>query len=405
MQKMEFEENPPDLVDDYDSDVENESNKPSLFTPVESATTNPEKDFVECKVPRHNMTFDEVKAEKLNYEKINEYLESIKRTAYQCCSFACYSWLTLTMILACRSEYLLIENHKNRTLWLEDRLQQMEDTSKKRLLYAYYVETTDEVASQPVKKRCCREAWNFTYGVSERTKARASRSRKGGHKKPVSSTKKLAKENRKRGLTHKEMYCASWLKRFAQTFGDVLPFGDQDTVPEIRVPFGKKKMVYQCYVDSFNSNPTNLGLPCTYPDFISTWKNREDLQHIKCAKYKPGFAKCDVCDTYSERTKKQLDPVVREQLDLEFNAHLYEERLEREQYYAARNKAADKPEKFMSIILDAMDQKKTCIPYFLNPPKSLGSDYFMKTKLTAAIVHGHGSYVFWSIHSISLLRR
>jgi hypothetical protein len=68
-----------------------------------------------------------------------------------------------------------------------------------------------------------------------------------------------------------------------------------------------------------------------------------------------------------------------------------EERLEREQYYAARAKAVERPDKFLSIIIDAMDQKKTCVPYFLNPPKSLGLDYFMKTKVTAAIVHSHGS--------------
>ena len=107
---------------------------------------------------------------------------------------------------------------------------------------------------------------------------------------------------------------------------------------------------------------------------MGTWKHREDLKHIKCAKYKPGFAKCDKCGQYALQIKKLLDPIVRDQLDVEFRAQIHEERLEREQHYAARAKAVERPDKFLSIIMDAMDQKKTCIPYFLNPPKSLGSD-------------------------------
>jgi hypothetical protein len=47
-----------------------------------------------------------------------------------------------------------------------------------------------------------------------------------------------------------------------------------------------------------------------------------------------------------------------EQVQLELRTHIQEERLEREQYYMARAKAADRPDKYLSIIIDAMDQKK-----------------------------------------------
>jgi hypothetical protein len=132
-----------------------------------------------------------------------------------------------------------------------------------------------------------------------------------------------------------------------------------------------------------------------------TWKNRADLQLIKCAKYKPGFSKCNECDKFAQQLRKKLDPLVRDQIQLELKTHLCEERMEREQYYSARAKACDRPDKYLSIILDAMDQKKTCVPFFLNPPKCLGSDYFMKTKVTAAIVHGHGPYMYWCTPEIA----
>ena len=31
-----------------------------------------------------------------------------------------------------------------------------------------------------------------------------------------------------------------------------------------------------------------------------------DLKHIKCAKYKEGFSKCEVCSQYEQESLKQL---------------------------------------------------------------------------------------------------
>ena len=49
----------------------------------------------------------------------------------------------------------------------------------------------------------------------------------------------------------------------------------------------------------------------------------------------------------------------------------------------------------LSIIIDAMDQNKTRIPYFDRPDKCIASEQGLKTKLFAAIVHGFGVYLFW----------
>jgi hypothetical protein len=308
-------DNLPDLINDYDSDTDSgmEDGDTNLMQKVDSgATFDPNK----SKSKKKRKSFEEDKAEKLNYENVSRYLEEVQKAVFQCCSFLCYTWLTTALVLFCRSQYLLIDNPKGRNQWLENHLREMEDLSKKRLLYAYCIET-----SEGIKKRCCGKAWDFAYGVNERTKKRASQRRTNNKRHTISM--KSAKEKRVEGLTEKEMYLAAWLKRFAQTFGDVLPFGDKDKETEIRVPFGKKKMVHAAYVDCIQSDPTYQGGPCTYPEFVLTWKNRDDLQHIKCAKYKAGFSKCDECDRYSEQTKKQLDPLVRDQLDLELKTHLY----------------------------------------------------------------------------------
>jgi hypothetical protein len=63
--------------------------------------------------------------------------------------------------------------------------------------------------------------------------------------------------------------------------------------------------VYKVYVDSVQQDPTYLDFVCDYAAFVGTWKNREHLQHIKCAKHKPGFAKCDVCSDHAKQLKKK----------------------------------------------------------------------------------------------------
>jgi hypothetical protein len=119
------------------------------------------------------------------------------------------------------------------------------------------------------------------------------------------------------------------------------------------------------------------------------------VSHIKCSKYKPGFAKCDKCSEYNKLRKKQLDEVQKKAALLQFQTHLQEERSEKEQYYAARNKAVQNPDRYLSLITNSMDQRKTCIPFWLNAPKCLGADYSLKNRVIGVIAHGFGTFLYW----------
>jgi hypothetical protein len=61
-----------------------------------------------------------------------------------------------------------------------------------------------------------------------------------------------------------------------------------------------------------------------------------------------------------------MDELQKETLMLEFQTHIKEERLEREQYYKARTKAVKHPDRYLSLMIDSMDPRKTRIPFFLN---------------------------------------
>ena len=130
------------------------------------------------------------------------------------------------------------------------------------------------------------------------------------------------------------------------------------------------------------------------------WKHYEELKHIKLAKYKESFSKCDVCIKYALDSSIPISKAAREALDLKFYTHIAETRKERTQYYAAKCKAISTPEDYLSLILDSIDQRKTCIPFYLNPAKCISSDFVLKTKLMGVKVHGFGHYLFWSTTQI-----
>jgi hypothetical protein len=333
-------------------------------------------------------TFDQFKSSKLNISDISAKLQSMQEAAHWCCRLLCFTWLTINLVFYCRQKYFLLEKAQDRRKWLEDRLAEMESYEKTRMVYAYYVEN-----SNGEKVRCCQSAWDFAYGVSRITRTRASSRR--GHTKPITSSPKKSKQRRSRlGFSDQELFVVAWLKQYAKEFGDQLPFGDFQEM-EIRLPMGKKIMVYEAYCESIANDPSFLRRPISYSDFVALWKNRKDLSHIKCSKYKPGFSKCDDCSEYNKKKKKQMDSVQKEAAYLEFQTHIQQERLEKEQYYAARVKAQRHPERYMSIIIDSMDQRKTSVPFFLNPPKCLGSDYSLKNRVVGVIVHGFGTFLYW----------
>ena len=60
-------------------------------------------------------------------------------------------------------------------------------------------------------------------------------------------------------------------------------------------------------------------------------------------------------------------------------------------------KARRNPEKYLSIIIDAMDQSKTTLPHFVNTPKHSDGMWKLRTHLLGAIVHGIGTYGFFDV--------
>jgi hypothetical protein len=334
------------------------------------------------KTEKGSQTFKAMQDKKVNLEEISKELLLFK----SCCKLCCYLWINIQIVMFCRTQYILLPCFEDRRTWLARKMDEMNIGPA---IFSYNV---DILGAE--RRKACANAWRFCYGVPEATHKRAMQKRHQPHRQ---SNKK--RKSRAGGVA---TFFIVWLLAFAQKVGDKLPFGDgTQTHGQIRLPFPHKRMVYNIY-KSFeqNQNITNVDAIIHYNTAVNAWKNDPQASHIKLAKHKEGFSKCDVCATYDRKIQKQMTVSSREALDLEFYSHIAETRKERQQYYAAKHKAISNPHECMSVIMDSMDQRKTCVPFFSNPPKCIGADYVLKTKLTAAIIHGHGAYLFWTTDQI-----
>ena len=69
-------------------------------------------------------------------------------------------------------------------------------------------------------------------------------------------------------------------------------------------------------------------------------------------------------------------------------------RSEREKYAKHRSKSEKYPTKYMSLIIDGMDQSKTDIPHIISNPKAIAGTYKLETHITGVKVHGRCSIMF-----------
>ena len=62
---------------------------------------------------------------------------------------------------------------------------------------------------------------------------------------------------------------------------------------------------------------------------------------------------------------------------------------EREKYAKHKRKSKKYPSKYLSLIIDGMDQDKTDIPHIISNPKSMAGAYTLETHITGVRAHGH----------------
>jgi hypothetical protein len=125
--------------------------------------------------------------------------------------------------------------------------------------------------------------------------------------------------------------------------------------------------------------------------FMDVW--RSEFPHVRLRKV-TNQHKCNTCSSFLERastctTDGQLAAVQRE-----WREHLDLQDKERRVYYKHKQKAQSFPSRYLSIIVDGMDQTKTLLPRSRTHAKVLKPENQVKFKLQGVLVHNHGMYSY-----------
>ncbi|XP_053403165.1 uncharacterized protein LOC123565917 [Mercenaria mercenaria] len=185
------------------------------------------------------------------------------------------------------------------------------------------------------------------------------------------------------GMLATKTYSAMvWLSSFANTYGDRLP----DT-SKIQLPMCATRLsVYEQMKDDHGEENT-----ISYAHFLKIWK--KNFYYIMIPRVSR-FSKCDTCILIKQKLESTTDKSAREELKQRRHAHLIKQSEQRRKYYKHRSKAKNNPHKYLSIIIDGMDQNKTCLPHMVSESKFINQMWKLKVHLTGVVVHGVATHGF-----------
>lgn len=124
-----------------------------------------EKDLVLKKVPSGKLkTNRRVHARKnLEYSAIQKQLQLFQK----CCVASCYTWLTIAIVMNCRTQFLGIPDYNDRRTWLHKEMDEMGICPD--FPNNYSIDIFGEK-----RRRSCGKAWRFCNGIQESWQARTA---------------------------------------------------------------------------------------------------------------------------------------------------------------------------------------------------------------------------------------
>eukprot|EP00058_Branchiostoma_floridae_P005491 XP_002590979.1 hypothetical protein BRAFLDRAFT_69470 [Branchiostoma floridae] len=186
---------------------------------------------------------------------------------------------------------------------------------------------------------------------------------------------------RGRSLSSKCVSVSVWFGYYVASHGDKMPHKE-----EIWLPYNTRKVdIYNKYAEECEDR---LEPYCCPQSFNNMWKTFYPHVAIKKCSL---FTKCTICVRLGRDLAKERDPVKRRKIKMERQEHDARQMAERLAYYQRREAARQEPDKYLSIIIDGMDQAKTYLPHFVgDKSKDLSTADQMKVHVSGIISHGHG---------------
>jgi hypothetical protein len=120
--------------------------------------------------------------------------------------------------------------------------------------------------------------------------------------------------------------------------------------------------------------------------FHAMWRN--SFSHVQIPRTSR-FSKCNVCWEFTSTLEEVVSNTMKDKLKQIYQRHHELQRQERDAYEEVKLDARNRPDKFMSIVVDGMDQNTTMVPKMRQSVKNIEGRY-VKTHLYGVLVHGWG---------------
>jgi hypothetical protein len=118
--------------------------------------------------------------------------------------------------------------------------------------------------------------------------------------------------------------------------------------------------VYEMFKERYSDAKKHSIRPASYPWFMHVW--RRDCPRILVRRHSK-HAICKICNKFYEAMARARTDPDRAFLKHHQMKHLGEARAERQAYKAKRERARERPRKFLSLIIDGADQSNFALPH------------------------------------------
>ncbi|KXJ22492.1 hypothetical protein AC249_AIPGENE2579 [Exaiptasia diaphana] len=169
-----------------------------------------------------------------------------------------------------------------------------------------------------------------------------------------------------------------WFLETVRNLANVMPDRNRKELPS---SYTIKKM-YELYIKDSKTG----SVPLSRFQFRRMWKEYHPEVIIPKTNR---FTKCGTCVLIDEHIRSKTTKEEKLHWITEREKHMELQSGERKKYQKHQKKAEQRPDKYMSVIIDGMDQSKTHLPHWRQVSK-LEGEYagFMKTHVTGLISHG-----------------
>ncbi|KAL3890985.1 hypothetical protein ACJMK2_003251, partial [Sinanodonta woodiana] len=155
----------------------------------------------------------------------------------------------------------------------------------------------------------------------------------------------LTKSSRYGRRSVQSMAVIAFLQEYANKYAEKSPDSNKFHLPSCCT----KSSIYE----EMKTDLVPNNLMISFSHFMKLW--RKEMNHIAIPK-NSRFSKCNICTSIKINIAKTRNTKELEMLKARRDCHLKKQSAERQKYYKHQTKARSYPSKYLSVIIDGMDQ-------------------------------------------------